>query len=116
MILVLCSCSNNNFQGHVYDYDTEKPLRNVSVKINDQITQTDSVGYFAMKIKSNSTIEIFLKRKGYASKKLFRKPDSCGEFSKKNLNENRIYLYNQESDFFNKDEEIKKLNHEARTN
>jgi hypothetical protein len=102
MILLFCSCSNNKFQGHVYDYDTERPLKNVYIKINDDITQTDSAGYFTLKIKSNSTIEVFLKRKGYASKKLFRKRDSSGEFSKKSLKENTIYLYNKESDFFNK--------------
>lgn len=99
VILLLYSCSNNNFQGYVYDYDTEKPLKNVCVKINNDITQTDNVGWFSIKIKSNSTIAVFLKREGYASKKLFRKPDSSGEFSKKSLNENTIYLYNKESDF-----------------
>jgi hypothetical protein len=102
MTLLFYSCSNNNFQGYVYDYDTGKPLENVYIKINDCIAQTDSAGYFAMKIKSNSTTEIFLKREGYASKKLFRKPNSSGEFSKKSLNKNTIYLYNKESDFFNK--------------
>lgn len=101
MTLLFCSCSNNNFQGHVYDYDTEKPLKNVYIKINDCIAKTDSLGYFAMKIKTNSTIEIFLKREGYASKELLRRPDSFGEFSKKSLNENTIYLYNKRSDFLN---------------
>ena len=118
MILLSYSCSNNNFHGHVYDYDTEKPLKNVYVKINDKITQTDSTGYFSVKIKTHSAITILLKRKGYASKKLFRKPDSCGEFSKKNLHANKIYLCNKESDFLIKDQviETQKINHETRTN
>lgn len=102
MILLFYSCSDNNFQGHVYDYDTEKPLKNVYVKINDNSTQTDSTGWFSIKIKSNSTIAIFLKREGYASKKIYRKPDSSGGYSQKKLKENAIYLYNKESDFFNK--------------
>jgi len=99
MILLSYSCSNNNFQGHVYDYDTEKPLKNVYIKINDEVKKTDRAGHFSVKIKTHSAIIILFKRKGYESKKICRKPDSCGEFSKKNLHANKIYLYNKESDF-----------------
>lgn len=102
LILLLYSCSNNNFQGYVYDYDTEKPLKKVYININDNVTHTDSLGYFNMRVKSNSAFTILLKRDHYAAKKVLRKPDSCGIFSKKNLDKNRIYLYNKESDFFNK--------------
>lgn len=63
MTLLFCSCSNSNFQGHFYDYDTEKPLKDVYIKINDCLTLTDSAGYFAMKMKSNSTIETICVKK-----------------------------------------------------
>jgi len=86
----------------VYDYDTEKPLKNVCIKIDDNITHTDSLGHFSLRVKSNSAFTIFLKRDRYAVKKVFRKPDSLGKFSRRNLKNNIIYLYTKESDFSNK--------------
>lgn len=102
IVLLFCSCTNNKFYGHIYDYDTERPIKNVNIIINGNSTQTDSSGYFSMKVKSNSPCTIFLQRAGYASKKIYRKPDSLGEFSKKSLNKNSIYLINKESEFSNK--------------
>lgn len=102
IILLLCSCTNNRFYARVYDYDTDRPIKNVNININGDTTQTDSTGYFSMKVKSNFPCTIFLQRKGYASKKIFRKPDSLGQFSKKNLENNSIYLFNKESEFSNK--------------
>lgn len=101
-VLLFCSCSKNEFNGHVYDFDTNKPIKNVCVRINNDITKTDSTGYFNIKIEANSINKIFLKREGYASKKIERKPDSSGKFSIKGLKQNVIYLYNNESDFINK--------------
>lgn len=102
VILLFCSCTNNRFYGHVYDYDTERPIKNVNININGDVTQTDSTGYFSMKVKSNFPCTIFLKRKGYASRKIYRKPDSLGQFSKRSLKNNSIYLFNTESEFSNK--------------
>jgi hypothetical protein len=99
IILLLCSCTTNKFYGHVYDYDTEEPIQNVQIDIDGNKTKTDNSGYFCMKVKSNSTCVIFLQKGGYASKKIYRKSDSLGEFSKRNLKHNIIYLLNEESDF-----------------
>jgi hypothetical protein len=73
----------------------------VNIIINGNSTQTDSTGYFSINVKSNSPCIIFLERGGYASKKIYRKPDSLGEFSKRSLNKNSIYLINKESEFSN---------------
>ena len=100
--LLFCSCTKNRFSGHVYDYDTEEPIKNVEVNINKNMTLTDTTGYFSLKINSNSSCTIFLNKKGYVSKKLHRKPDSKDESNKRNLKVHNIYLYNKESDFFNK--------------
>lgn len=100
LILLFCSCtSKDELNGYVYDYDTEQPIKNVYVNIKDDTTQTDSTGYFSMKVKSNLPCTIFLQREGYASKRICRKPDSLGKFSKKSLKYNRFYMYNKESDF-----------------
>ncbi len=99
LVLFLCSCTESKFYGHVYDYDTEKPIKNVSVYVNGRSTKTDSTGYFSINIKSNLPNVIQLKKEGYFSKKVYRKADSLGRFDTKNINWNVIYLYNKESDF-----------------
>lgn len=100
IIILFCSCINkNNFNGHVYDYDTEKPIQNVQVDINGNQVQTDSKGYFCIEVNSNSAFKMLLKKEGYSRKIVNRKPDSLGKFSKKSLNYNKLYLYTKESDF-----------------
>ncbi|KUJ60523.1 hypothetical protein AR687_17270 [Flavobacteriaceae bacterium CRH] len=101
IIILFCSCTNNKFYGYVYDYDTERPIKNVNININGNTTKTDSAGYFSLKVKSNSPCTIYLQRNGYASKKIYRKPDSLRAFSEKSLKNNSIYLFNKESDFSN---------------
>lgn len=100
--LVLSSCTNSNFYGYVYDYDTDKPIQNVSVDINGVITETDSVGHFSANLKLNEDCVIMLQKEKYALKKVYRKPDSLGMFSKRNLDKHKIYLFKKESDFSNK--------------
>ncbi|MEP6802951.1 MAG: hypothetical protein ABI892_00405 [Flavobacterium sp.] len=102
IVLLFCSCTNNKFYGHVYDYDTEQPIQNVFIDINGTKIQTDSSGYFCVKVNSNSRLKIILKKEGYSTKNLYRKPDSSGEFSKRNLSDNKIYMLNKEGDFSKK--------------
>lgn len=100
IVLLFSSCTNtNNFNGHVYDYDTEKPIHNVDININGNKTQTDSTGYFCLRINTNSAYKIILKKEDYVTKKIYRKPDSLGKFSQKSLKYNRLYLFTKESDF-----------------
>lgn len=99
LILLLSSCTNNKFFGYVYDYDTEKPIKDVQVNINGIITQTDSTGYFSAKIKSNKDCIILLQKEEYEVKKVYRRPDSLGMFSKRNLKKHKIYLFKEESEF-----------------
>lgn len=101
-LLLFCNCSNNRFYGQVYDYDTEKPIKNVIVNIENTTTQTDSMGCFDIELKSNSEYLLLLRIGGYAEKKIYRKPDSLGLYSKRSLRKNKIYLFNTESDFSNK--------------
>ena len=102
IIVLFSSCTNNRFYSYVYDYDTDKPIKNVRININGNTTQTDSTGFFSMKVKSNEPCTIYLQRHGYASKKICRKPDSLGQFSKRSLKNKSIYLINKESEFSNK--------------
>jgi hypothetical protein len=68
-ILLLTSCINSNkFNGHVYDYDTEKPIKNVALDINGHKTQTDSTGYFYVKVNFSSVYKMTLKKEGYHQK------------------------------------------------
>ncbi|KAF2331731.1 hypothetical protein [Flavobacterium ginsenosidimutans] len=97
--LLLSSCTSNQFSGYVYDYDTNKPIQNVKVNVNGINSLTDNLGHFAFEIESNSACTLFLTKEGYASKKVIRKPDSLGTFSKRNLKNYKIYLYKNESDF-----------------
>jgi len=100
LLLLMCSCnSKEELNGHIYDYDTEKPLKNVSVIVNHDKTQTDSTGFFCIYIKLNSACKIVLMREGYSTKEIFRKPDSVENFSKKSLKYNKFYMYNKQSDF-----------------
>ena len=87
-------CTNNNLCGHVYDYDSERPIKNVSIEVIGNKTYTDSVGYFCVKVNSNSVCKIVFKKEGYAIKKM-----SCNAGSPKNLNCNKVYLFKKESDF-----------------
>lgn len=102
LLLLLCSCTNDKFYGHIYDYSTEKPIQNVFVQVDGKTTKTDSTGYFCIKIKSNLSSNIVLRREGYFTKKIVRRPDSLGRFSKEKINWNRIYLYDKNTDFVDK--------------
>lgn len=99
IILLFCSCTNNKFNGYVYDYDTERPIKNVHIDINGNKTQTDSAGYFCVEVNLDSNLKISLNKRGFAAKMITRIPDSLGKFSKRSLHYNRIYLLNEESDF-----------------
>jgi len=99
LILLLCSCTKNTFSGHVYDYDTERPIQNVQIDSNGNTTQTDSAGYFIIQVEPNKICKIALRKEGYATKKIDRKPDSLGLFSKSNLKNVKIYLFDENSDF-----------------
>lgn len=98
-ILLFCSCTTTTLSGYVYDYDTERPIKNVQIDINENTTKTDSVGYFSIQVKTNKSCKILLRKSGYAAKRINRSPDSLGAFSKRNLNKVRIYLFNKNSDF-----------------
>lgn len=102
LTLLFCSCTSNTFSGHVYDYDTNKPIMRAQVEANGNSTETDSSGYFTIKVRPNSECKILFRKEGYAAKNINRKPDSLGIFSKQNLKRNKIYLFNIESDFSNK--------------
>lgn len=100
LILLFCSCSSKDeLNGYIYDYDTERPLKNVHIVINDNKTQTDSTGFFCINIKSTSACKMIFKKEGFTTKEIYRKPDSLGRFSKRSLKYNRFYMYNKESDF-----------------
>ncbi|WP_281234438.1 hypothetical protein [Flavobacterium gelatinilyticum] len=98
LLIVLCSCTHNNFSGQIHDFDTNKPIKNVLVSINNNVTRTDSTGYFNLSVNSNSDCTIYLKKEGYANKIVLRKPD----FSKENQAKNKIYMFRKDSDFSNK--------------
>lgn len=95
LTLLCCSCKNYTFEGNVHDYDTNKPIKNAAISINKSITQTDSLGFFSLKINS-SEADIIIKKERYATKKIHRKSNS--KHKDKNVNK-IIYLYNSESDF-----------------
>jgi hypothetical protein len=96
--IFLASCTHNNFSGQVYDYETNLPIGNVRVSINNEVTKTDSSGRFAIKVNSNAKCMIYLEKEGYAKKEVLRKPD----FSNGNQTKNKIYMFGKESDFSNK--------------
>lgn len=100
IVLLLCSCSSNiELDGYVYDYDSERPLKNVSIVINDNTIQTNSVGFFRIDINSHAPFKLLFTKEGYAAKEINRKPDSLGRFSKKSLKCNKFYMYKKASDF-----------------
>ena len=99
VILLFCSCTTTTLSGYVYDYDTERPIKNVQIDSNENTTKTDSAGYFSIQVKNNKSCKILLRKSGYAAKRINRSPDSLGAFSKRNLSKVRIYLFNKNSDF-----------------
>jgi hypothetical protein len=102
IILLFCNCSRNKVSGYVYDFDTNIPIKNVVVKINESATQTDSSGYFNIEVNSISNCTINLKKEGYANKKVFRKPDPPKDSDANKIKNTIIYMFNNESDFSNK--------------
>jgi hypothetical protein len=86
----------------VYDFDSNAPIKNVLVKINENTTQTDSSGYFNIEVNSNSNCTINLKKEGYANKKVFRKPGPLKDSDDKKIKDTIIYMFNNESEFSNK--------------
>jgi hypothetical protein len=102
IILLCCSCSQNNFSGYVYDFDNNAPIKNVLVKINESTTQTDTSGYFNIEVNFASNCTINLKKEGYANKKVFRKPDSSEKRVTKEIEIKTIYMFKNESEFSNK--------------
>lgn len=99
LVLLFTSCNTSNYlDGNVYDYDTEKHLKDVIVNINGTTTYTDGKGYFRMKVKVNSNCIMLIIKEGYAVKKICREPDSLNEFSKKKLKNNKIYLIDSNTD------------------
>lgn len=102
IILLFCNCSQNKVSGYVYDFDSNAPIENVVVKINESATQTDSSGYFNIAVNSNSNCTLNLKKEGYANKKVFRKPDPPKNSDCKKLKDTIIYMFNNESEFSSK--------------
>ncbi|WP_276380638.1 hypothetical protein [Flavobacterium sp. H4147] len=100
LIVLLSSCTNNKFYSYVYDYDTDKPIKDVYVKVNGIVTKTDDLGYFSADVKSNEDCLIVLHKEEYEIKKVYRKPDSLGMFSERSLKKSKIYLFKKESDFY----------------
>lgn len=94
LIFLLTSCTKNNIEAHVYDYDTSKPIQNVEVFINGNKTQTDSTGYFSMNVNCNNCV-VLLNKKDYARKEVLRKQGNEVSSSKSDI----IYLYKKDSDF-----------------
>lgn len=97
--LLLSSCTQSTFSGYVYDFDTGKPLKNVTVYINGNLTKTDSIGHFEIEVNSNSNCIINLKRQGYANKNIVRKPDYLEKTKSGKLKNSTVYMFKSESDF-----------------
>lgn len=97
--LVVCSCTRTKFSGFVHDFDTGKPIKNVAVNINGNLTNTDSTGHFEIEVNSNSNCIIGLKREGYVNKKVLRKPDYLDKTTRGELKNSTIYMFKNESDF-----------------
>jgi len=100
--LILSSCTQNTFSGYVYDFDNNKPIKNVQISVNKTSVQTDTTGHFSISANSNSNCFIELKREGYANKKISRKPDQLENNGKKNVKNTTIYMFKNESDFTTK--------------
>ncbi|QOG01736.1 hypothetical protein [Flavobacterium sp. MDT1-60] len=94
LVFLFYGCTDNKLCGHVYDYDSEKPIKNVFIDINGNKTHTDNAGYFCIKVNSNSACKIVFKKEGYAIKKIL-----CKLGLSKNLNCNKVYMFKKESDF-----------------
>ena len=92
----------NFYEGYIKDFDSNKPIKNVSVSINKNITLTDSTGYFSIDVTSNTTYTLDLEKDGYARKKIIRKPDLAEKNADKKVNTSNIYMFKNESDFTNK--------------
>lgn len=96
--ILFISCTHNKYSGKVVDFDTNKPIKNVLVSINSTMTKTDSTGYFILQVNTNSKCIINLQKEGYAKKEVLRNPD----FSKENVEKNKIYMFKKDSDFSNR--------------
>ena len=95
---LLYSCTQNKFSGYVYDFDTGKPIQNVVVNINGNSTNTNSNGYFEIEVNSNSNCAINLKRQGYVTKTVFRKPDFREKSKNSKPKKSSIYMFKSDSD------------------
>ncbi|WP_029269202.1 carboxypeptidase regulatory-like domain-containing protein [Flavobacterium sp. KJJ] len=100
--LILSSCTQNTFSGYVYDFDTNKPIKKVQISVNKTSVQTDTTGHFKVSVNSSSNCLLELSRKGYATKKIYRKPDRLENNGKKNVKNTTIYMFKNESDFTTK--------------
>jgi len=98
---LLSSCTQNKFSGYVKDFDSNRPIKDVSVSINKITTKTDSIGYFSVEATSNTTYVLQLEREGYATKKVIRKPDSGEKDTDQKTKKDTIYMFKNESDFIN---------------
>ena len=101
-LILFSSCTQNKLSGYIHDFDSDKPIKNVLVNIDNNITKTDSIGFFEIKVNSNSSCIINLKREGYANKKVFRKFNSSGRYNIKAVQNKTIYMFKNESDFAKK--------------
>ncbi len=98
-MLLLSGCNQNKFSGFIHDFDKNKPIKNVVVSVNGNLTKTDSIGHFEIEVNSNSDYVINLKRQGYANKSVLRKPDYIEKTQRGKLKNSAIYMFKKESDF-----------------
>ncbi|WP_426485772.1 carboxypeptidase-like regulatory domain-containing protein [Flavobacterium sp. 2] len=100
--LLLSACTQSTFSGYVNDFDSNKPIKNVNININGNKTQTDCTGYFSLNVKSKSNCIISLKREGYESKKVYRKPDISKRDTMQKRKNTIIYMFRKDSEFLRK--------------
>ncbi|WJS92821.1 carboxypeptidase-like regulatory domain-containing protein [Flavobacterium johnsoniae] len=100
--LFLSSCTQSTFSGYVHDFDSNKPIKNVSININGNSIQTDSTGYFSLNVKSKSNCIINLKREGYENKKVYRKSDLSKHDTLQKSKNTTIYMFRNDSEFLKK--------------
>lgn len=93
--ILFWSCNRSTFSGKIHDFDTNEPIENVSVNINNNTMRTDSSGYFNLSVNSKSDCIMYLKKEEYANKAILRKPDNLSQNRERNV----IYMFKKESDF-----------------